>query len=310
MVINSVTGLIGSEEVAVIVSGTKGVKAQDKGDVTTIAVKKVTSLVSVHSPKKARPLLEELGVLVKTVMNLKMTGCTKHMTGNRILFTSYKAYDDGHIVFGSNLKGKVIGGVSFTKVDCTISKNGKTLAKGHRRNRLYSCKLGDNSKQQICLASMVDNLMLWHRRLGHANMRYLPSSERPRSRLFDLTKGGEGKQRGRAYRREDKLLKISEDKVQASLNYKAKIKTQATSMGLESVSIRRIQGVGYGVLEFLGVGTTFDIFQNILFPYSLNTAYCLSWIRRIGLVSFVVFGECRHRYAVSSLMDTAYWLSE
>ncbi|GJY95537.1 hypothetical protein Tco_0511898 [Tanacetum coccineum] len=59
--------------------------------------------------------------------------------------------------------------------------------------------------------------------------------------------------------------------------------------GLESVSIRRIQGIGYDVLEFLGVGTTFDIFQNILFPYSLNTAYCLSWIRRIGLVSFVVF---------------------
>ncbi|GKF03310.1 hypothetical protein Tco_0030233, partial [Tanacetum coccineum] len=26
---------------------------------------------------------------------------------------------------------------------------------------------------------------------------------------------------------------------------------------------------------FLGVGTMFDIFQNILFPYSLNTAYCL-----------------------------------
>ncbi|GJW08624.1 hypothetical protein Tco_1571047 [Tanacetum coccineum] len=77
-------------------------------------------------------------------------------------------------------------------------------------------------------------------------------------------------------------------------------------MGLESVSIRRIQCVGYGVLGFLGVGTTFDIFQNILFPYSLNTAYCLSWIRRIGHVSFVVFGESRHKYAVSSLMDTAY----
>ncbi|GJX58473.1 hypothetical protein Tco_0289863 [Tanacetum coccineum] len=86
--------------------------------------------------------------------------------------------------------------------------------------------------------------------------------------------------------------------------------TPSPATGLESVSIRRIQGVGYGVLEFLGVGTTFDIFQNILFPYSLNTAYFLSWIRRIGLVSFVVFGECRHIYAVSSLMDTAYWLSE
>ncbi|GKD35345.1 hypothetical protein Tco_1250854, partial [Tanacetum coccineum] len=58
-----------------------------------------------------------------------------------------------------------------------------------------------------------------------------------------------------------------------------------------SVSIRNIQGVGYGVLEFLGVGITFDIFQNILFPYSLNTAYFLSWIRRIDLVSFVVFRE-------------------
>ncbi|GJT89577.1 hypothetical protein Tco_1078422 [Tanacetum coccineum] len=41
---------------------------------------------------------------------------------------------------------------------------------------------------------------------------------------------------------------------------------------------------------FLGVGTTFDIFQNILFPYCLNTAYWSSWIRRINLHSFVVFG--------------------
>ncbi|GJZ76749.1 retrotransposon protein [Tanacetum coccineum] len=61
--------------------------------------------------------------------------------------------------------------VSFTKVDCDISKNGKLLAKGHRRNGLYTCKLGDNSKQQICLASVMDNSTLWHRSLGHANMR-------------------------------------------------------------------------------------------------------------------------------------------
>nr|GFA79136.1 hypothetical protein [Tanacetum cinerariifolium] len=87
-------------------------------------------------------------------------GGTKHMTVNRRLFTSYKVYDDGHVVFGSNLKGNVVGKVNFTKVDCTISKNGKTLAKGHRRNGLYTCKLGDNSKQQICLASVVDNSTL------------------------------------------------------------------------------------------------------------------------------------------------------
>ncbi|GJW55644.1 hypothetical protein Tco_0099729 [Tanacetum coccineum] len=39
------------------------------------------------------------------------------------------------------------------------------------------------------------------------------------------------------------------------------------SLGLEVGSIRHIQGIGYGVLEFLGVGTTFDIFQDIHILY-------------------------------------------
>ncbi|GJY74784.1 retrovirus-related pol polyprotein from transposon TNT 1-94 [Tanacetum coccineum] len=64
------------------------------------------------------------------------SGCTKYMTRNRRLFTSHKAYDGGHVIFGSNLKDKVIGKgqlcdddyvVSFTKVHCDISKNGKLL---------------------------------------------------------------------------------------------------------------------------------------------------------------------------------------
>ncbi|GJX76464.1 hypothetical protein Tco_0323275 [Tanacetum coccineum] len=38
-------------------------------------------------------------------------------------------------------------------------------------------------------------------------------------------------------------------------------------LGLEVGSIRRIQRIGYGVLEFLGVGTTFDMFQNIHILY-------------------------------------------
>nr|GFA57072.1 hypothetical protein [Tanacetum cinerariifolium] len=38
--------------------------------------------------------------------------------------------------------------------------------------------------------------------------------------------------------------------------------------GLEVGSIRRIQWIRYAVLEFLGVGTTLDIFHNIIFiPY-------------------------------------------
>ncbi|GKD88723.1 hypothetical protein Tco_1364230, partial [Tanacetum coccineum] len=37
--------------------------------------------------------------------------------------------------------------------------------------------------------------------------------------------------------------------------------------GLEVGSIQRIQGVRYSILEFLGVWTTFDIFQNIHILY-------------------------------------------
>ncbi|GJT77861.1 retrovirus-related pol polyprotein from transposon TNT 1-94 [Tanacetum coccineum] len=43
--------------------------------------------------------------------------------------------------------------------------------------------------------------------------------------------------------------------------------TTEAEYGLESVSIRHIQGIGYGVLEFLRAGTTFDIFQNIHMLY-------------------------------------------
>ncbi|GJT11706.1 hypothetical protein Tco_0858748 [Tanacetum coccineum] len=49
------------------------------------------------------------------------SGCTKHMTGNGRLFTSYKAYDGGHVVFGRNLKGKVIGGCNITHDSITFT---------------------------------------------------------------------------------------------------------------------------------------------------------------------------------------------
>ncbi|GJX59219.1 zf-CCHC domain-containing protein [Tanacetum coccineum] len=48
------------------------------------------------------------------------SGCTKHMTANRRLFTSYKD-DGGHVVFGSNLKGKVVGGGNITHDFITIT---------------------------------------------------------------------------------------------------------------------------------------------------------------------------------------------
>nr|GEW02471.1 reverse transcriptase zinc-binding domain-containing protein [Tanacetum cinerariifolium] len=42
---------------------------------------------------------------------------------------------------------------------------------------------------------------------------------------------------------------------------------------------------------------------------SIRRIQCVAY-GRIDLVSFMVFDECRHGYAISSLMDTPYWLSE
>ncbi|GKA09017.1 hypothetical protein Tco_0688348 [Tanacetum coccineum] len=40
---------------------------------------------------------------------IKDIRCSKHITDNRKLFSSYKAYNIGNIIFGSNLRGKIIG---------------------------------------------------------------------------------------------------------------------------------------------------------------------------------------------------------
>ncbi|GJT77626.1 retrovirus-related pol polyprotein from transposon TNT 1-94 [Tanacetum coccineum] len=142
---------------------------------------------------------------------IKDSGCSKHMTDNKSLFSTYKAYDVGNVVFGSNLKGKIIGKgtisndsltisnvehvdnlafnllsvgqicdnkcqVLFTKEGSKIIKDGKIIGNGIRKNGLYVMKLGNKSQDKLCLAMVVDNSTLWHRRLGHANMRLIQSS--------------------------------------------------------------------------------------------------------------------------------------
>nr|GEU92346.1 hypothetical protein [Tanacetum cinerariifolium] len=65
------------------------------------------------------------------------SGCSKHMMGNQKLFISYKAYNEGNVIFGSNLYGNIIGKgqicdnkcrVTFSKHDSEITKDGKVIA--------------------------------------------------------------------------------------------------------------------------------------------------------------------------------------
>ncbi|GJX06918.1 zf-CCHC domain-containing protein [Tanacetum coccineum] len=50
-----------------------------------------------------------LGVDLKPDEWIKDSGCSKHMTGNGKLFSSYKACNEGNVIFDSNLRGNIIG---------------------------------------------------------------------------------------------------------------------------------------------------------------------------------------------------------
>ncbi|GKA39602.1 zinc finger, CCHC-type containing protein [Tanacetum coccineum] len=94
---------------------------------------------------------------------IKDSGCSRHMTGNKDLFSSYKSIDGGQIC---DKKCKVL----FSKTDSEILKDDITIGRGTRKNGLDIMKMGTSPKDSICLTSIDDTSTLWHRRLGHANM--------------------------------------------------------------------------------------------------------------------------------------------
>ncbi|GKE04855.1 retrovirus-related pol polyprotein from transposon TNT 1-94, partial [Tanacetum coccineum] len=104
-----------------------------------------------------------LGVDLEPDEWIKDSGCSKHMTGNRKLFSTYKAYNGGQIC---DSKCKVI----FSENDSKIVKDSKVIGRGIRKKGLYVMKLGTKPKDKICLAMIDENSTLWHRRLGHANL--------------------------------------------------------------------------------------------------------------------------------------------
>nr|GEZ49743.1 zf-CCHC domain-containing protein/DUF4219 domain-containing protein/UBN2 domain-containing protein [Tanacetum cinerariifolium] len=63
---------------------------------------------------------------------IKDSGCPKHMTGNQKLFSSYKAYNGGNVIFGSNLRGQICDNkcrVTFFEYDSEITKDGKVIGR-------------------------------------------------------------------------------------------------------------------------------------------------------------------------------------
>ncbi|GJR64132.1 retrovirus-related pol polyprotein from transposon TNT 1-94 [Tanacetum coccineum] len=74
-----------------------------------------------------------LGVDLEPDEWIKDSGCSKHMSGNRKLFSTYMAYNGGNVIFGSNLHGQICDNecrVTFSKYDSEITKDGKVIGRG------------------------------------------------------------------------------------------------------------------------------------------------------------------------------------
>ncbi|GJZ79461.1 retrovirus-related pol polyprotein from transposon TNT 1-94 [Tanacetum coccineum] len=73
-----------------------------------------------------------LGINLELDEWIKDSGCSKHMTGNRKLFSTYKVYNGGNVIFRSNLRGNIIG-------KCTISHDSLIIkAFSHDENSVVS----------------------------------------------------------------------------------------------------------------------------------------------------------------------------
>ncbi|GKD24235.1 retrovirus-related pol polyprotein from transposon TNT 1-94, partial [Tanacetum coccineum] len=142
----------------------------------------------------------------RTSLNVHNTSRTE----NKNHSSSYQAYDRGNVILRSNLKEKIIGKgaithdsltienvdhvdnlgfnllsisqicdkkfkVLFSETKSKILKDGITIGRGIRNNDLYVMKIGRSPRDKPCLTTIDDNSSLWHRRLGHANMRLIQS---------------------------------------------------------------------------------------------------------------------------------------
>ncbi|GJT26093.1 retrovirus-related pol polyprotein from transposon TNT 1-94 [Tanacetum coccineum] len=97
-----------------------------------------------------------LGVDLEPDEWIKDSGCSKHMTGNRKLFSTYKTYNGGNVIFGSNLRGNIIGKgqicdnkcrVTFSEHNSEITKDGKVIVRNLPKLKFDqhfcdACKMG------------------------------------------------------------------------------------------------------------------------------------------------------------------------
>ncbi|GJS64267.1 hypothetical protein Tco_0678831 [Tanacetum coccineum] len=120
---------------------------------------------------KAQKKTSSDGVDLEPDKWIKDRGCSKHMMGNRKLFSTYKAYNGGNVIFGSNLRGNIIGkGDLDTQILCSSIVGSKELVRNLPKLKFDqhfcdACKMGKQahaSHKAKNVVSMTRCLELLH----------------------------------------------------------------------------------------------------------------------------------------------------
>ncbi|GKA40027.1 putative ribonuclease H-like domain-containing protein, partial [Tanacetum coccineum] len=116
------------------------------------------------------------------------SGCSRHMTGNMSYITNFKEFDGGYVTFGGGSKGGRITSKGTLKTgkldfeDVYFVKELKfnllsVLFKVPRKNNMYSVDMKNIIPSEtltfLVTKATTDESMLWHRRLGHINFKYI-----------------------------------------------------------------------------------------------------------------------------------------
>jgi len=145
-------------------------------------------------------------------LSLLDSGCSRYMTGDKSNFLSLIAFDGGRVAFKNDKSGKIVGvgkigkllfhsienvylvnglqhnllsvsqlcdkgnHVGFSSNQCLITniKSSDVVLRGKQYNNVYkACVLSFPQNHLTCLSGLDNDVMLWHKRLGHANLSLL-----------------------------------------------------------------------------------------------------------------------------------------
>ncbi|GJY75231.1 uncharacterized mitochondrial protein-like protein [Tanacetum coccineum] len=95
------------------------------------------------------------------------SGCSRHVTGNMSYLSDFKEFDGGYVTF----RGRAKGGTITSKETLKTADESQVLLKVPRKNNMYSVDMKNivPNESLTCLVAkaILDESMLWHRRLGH-----------------------------------------------------------------------------------------------------------------------------------------------